>query len=93
MKRTIRLNETELKRMIFESVKRVLKESYSDVAYTLEDEASGAVYANYHEDELEDAINDAKEMAQKSRPYGKFLVVDSNDNIVFDTDPNVSYKI
>ena len=34
MKRTIRLNESELKRMIAESVKRVLNESYLDKEYT-----------------------------------------------------------
>jgi hypothetical protein len=93
MKQIIKLNQTELKQIIAESIKKAIKESYSDIAYTLEDEASGEVYANYHEDELDDAINDAKEMARKSRPYGKFLVVDKNDNVVFDTDPKVSYKI
>ena len=91
MKKVIRLNENELKHMIMESVKKVLNESYSSTpSYTLEDEASGAVYTYYQEDELEDAIEDAK---NKGMYGGCYLVRDcKDDSVVFSTQPDMSYK-
>ena len=53
--------------------------------YHIMEEASEAIYA--HTDNLEEAIKDAK-----SR-QGKYLVIDDEDNVVFDTQPNISYKI
>ena len=49
------------------------------------EEVSEAIYA--HTDDLQEAVEDAK-----SR-YGKYLVIDDNDNILFDSQPNISYKI
>lgn len=91
MKKVVRLNESELKHMIMECVKKVLNESYSpNPSYTLEDEASGEVYRYYQEDELEDAIEDAK---NKGMYGGCYLVRDcKDDSIVFSTQPGISYK-
>ena len=91
MKKVVRLSESELKHMITESVKKVLNESYSSTpSYALEDEASGAVYAYYQEDELEDAIEDAK---NRGIHGGCYLVRDcKDDSIVFSTQPGISYK-
>ena len=52
--------------------------------YHVVEEASGAVYANLSI--LQDAIADAK-----SRE-GKYLVVNDKDQILFDSQPDVSYK-
>ena len=92
MKRRIKLTESTLHKIIKESVRRVLREWNESPNYTLEDEADGAILGNY--DNIDDAIEDAKQLKQKSRPYGKYIVRDCNtDEIVFDTDPNISYKI
>ena len=95
MKRTIRLSERELHRVIKESVRRLISEDINHEydGYVLIDEASEEVIQNYSFDELQDAINDAKSMGR-----GRFLVVgcrgneyDLND-IVFDSNPDSSYK-
>lgn len=51
----------------------------------LVEEASEAMLGIYTS--LEEAIEDAK--AQ----HGKYLVTDEEDNVLFDSQPNVSYKI
>lgn len=92
MKRRIKLTESDLHKIIKESVKRVLREWDANPNYTLEDEADGAILGNY--DNINDAIEDARQLKQRSRPYGKYIVRDcKTDEIVFDTDPNISYKI
>ena len=53
--------------------------------YHIMEEASEAIYA--HTDDLQEAIEDAKSRR------GKYLVIDDEDNVVFDTQPNISYKI
>lgn len=91
MKKIVRINESELRHMIMESVKRVMNESYSSTpSYALEDEASGEVYTYYQEDELEDAIEDAKNRGMHG---GCYLVRDcKDDSVVFSTQPGMSYK-
>lgn len=54
--------------------------------YYIQDEASEEILGNYND--LEDAINDAKNIG-----IGKHFVVDDIDNILFDTNPGVSYKL
>jgi hypothetical protein len=49
------------------------------------EEASEAIYA--YTDDLLEAIEDAKSRT------GRYLVIDNEDNVLFDTQPNVSYKI
>lgn len=41
MKKTIRLNESELHRLIHESVKRILNESYEDTDFYAEEDSNG----------------------------------------------------
>ena len=53
--------------------------------YHIMEEASEAIWE--HTDDLQEAIEDAK------AKQGKHLVIDDNDNILFDTQPNISYKI
>lgn len=53
--------------------------------YTIVEEASEAI-VEYVED-LDEAIDDAKALG------GKHLVIDEDDNILFDTMPGVSFKI
>lgn len=91
MKKVVILSESELEHMIMESVKKVLNESYrSTPSYALEDEASGAVYTYYQEDELEDAIEDAKNRGMHG---GCYIVRDcKDDSVVFSTQPDMSYK-
>lgn len=52
--------------------------------YYIKDEASEAIEGIY--DNLEDAIEDAKNM------NGKKLVIDEHDNVLYDTKPGISYK-
>lgn len=53
--------------------------------YHIMEEASGAIVE--HCSDLAEIIEDAKRLG------GKHLVIDDNDNVLFDTMPNVSYKI
>lgn len=53
--------------------------------YRLIDEASEETRA-YSED-LQELIDDADSIG------GKQLVLDDNDNVVYDSNPNISYKI
>ena len=53
--------------------------------YYVIEEASEAIYSNT--DSLQEAIEDANSRR------GKFLVVDDEDIVLYDTQPNVSYKI
>ena len=54
--------------------------------YRIIEEASEAVIGYY--DNEEEAVE-----AANSIPSGKYLVVDEEDNILYDTEPGVSYKI
>ena len=53
--------------------------------YHIMEEASGAIVE--HCDSLSEIIDDARKLC------GKYLVIDNDDNVLFDTMPNVSYKI
>ena len=53
--------------------------------YRLIDEASEETRA-YSED-LQELIDDANSIG------GKQLILDDNDNVVYDSNPNISYKI
>lgn len=53
--------------------------------YHIMEEASEAIYA--HTSDLNEAIEDAKALG------GKHLVMDEDDNILFDTMPGISFKI
>ena len=53
--------------------------------YYIIEEASEACVENCSN--LDEAIEDAKQM------HGKYLVVDDNNNVLFDTMPGVSFKI
>lgn len=87
----IRINESQLRQIIKESVHNILTEGYSTV-YTLEDEASGEVIECYSDaSDLEEAIDDANKLASKYKE-GRFLVKDNDDKIVYDTNPGVSFK-
>lgn len=55
--------------------------------YSIVEEASGAVYAN-----IED-LCDAIEEADKMPKTGKYLVVDNKGFVMYDTKPEVTYKI
>ena len=55
------------------------------MTYTIVEEASEAI-VEFVED-LDEAIEDAKALG------GKHLVIDEDDNILFDTMPGVSFKI
>lgn len=69
-----------------------LKEDYNpNPSFWIEDEGDGSVLGYYNDDK--EAIEDAKEMAERARPYGRFLVKDRDENVIFDTDPSMSYKI
>ena len=50
------------------------------------EEASEATIGYY--DNPEEAIE-----AADAIPSGKYLVLDSEDNIIYDTNPNITYKI
>ena len=52
--------------------------------YHIMEEASGAIVE--HCDNLSEIIEDAKHLG------GKHQVIDDNDNVLFDTMPNVNYK-
>ena len=52
--------------------------------YHIMAEASDAIVENC--DDLNEIIEDAKKLR------GKYLVIDDDDNVLFDTMPNVSYK-
>lgn len=53
--------------------------------YYVIEEASEGIYFN--ETTLEEAIADA------NTKQGKYLVIDENGNILYDTQPGISYKI
>lgn len=54
--------------------------------YTIIDEASEEVLE--YTSDLEEAIQDADNMLQ-----GRCLILDEEDNIVYDTNPGISFKI
>lgn len=52
--------------------------------YHIMEEVSGAIVE--HHDNLDEIIEDAKQLC------GKHLVIDDDDNVLFDTMPNVTFK-
>lgn len=100
MKRRIQLTEARLKRIINESVKKVLMEYNTGDeydGYVLIDEASEEILGNYGPYDKSDAMNDADNMAENG---GRYLVVGcvgneySLDDVVYDTDKDgLSYKL
>lgn len=89
--KTVKITEDDLKKMVAESVKKVLdslNETYDpNPKYYIEDEADGSTRGYYND--LEEAKMDAREMGRNG---GKYLVVDREGNVVYDTNPGVSYK-
>ena len=84
MKRTIRLNESELKRMIAESVRRVLnewndgkKEIFTISAFDIENDVdvSDMQYCGRTYNNIDDAITSATEFAQFLVDYGSVVIV------------------
>lgn len=57
------------------------------IMYSVIDQASEAAY--FHDSSLQEAINYARSLSKQ----GRFLVVDDNDNILFDTNPEINFKI
>ena len=55
------------------------------MTYHVMEEASEAVVC--YTSDYQDAVKDAKSRR------GKYIVMDYEDNVLFDTQPNVSYKI
>lgn len=55
--------------------------------YYVIDEASEELYFNEYN--LQEAINDISYLPQQ----GKYLVLDEEDNIVYDSKPGISYKL
>lgn len=94
MERRINITETELRRIISETVHRALAESFGGDgydAYVVVDEASGEIIGNYATSDREEAISDAEDMA---RGGGRYMVLGcvgneySFDDVVYDTDPD-----
>ena len=93
MKRTIKLKESELKRMIAESVKRVLKESqdFESPFWYIEDDSNTI---NGYYDNMEEAIEDAKSFAESGwRDGRRYFVKDQNQKVIFDTDKSIFENI
>lgn len=55
--------------------------------YSVIDQASEAAY--FYDNSLQEAINYARSLPKQ----GRFLVVDDDDNILFDTNPEINFKI
>lgn len=55
--------------------------------YSVIDQASEAAY--FHDSSLQEAIDYARSLPKQ----GRFLVEDDNDNILFDTNPGINFKI
>lgn len=96
-KTTIKLNETTLRKMISESISKVLREGELDFlggnefkwdngydAYVLVDDSCDAVIGNYGPEGKEEAISDAKK--QYSRTRGGSFSVFGCKNDMYDED-------
>lgn len=55
------------------------------------DEATNEIISNVGYD-LDEAISDAKKLQGDSPASGRYLVVNQDDKVFFDTNPNVSFK-
>lgn len=55
--------------------------------YSVIDQASEAAY--FHDSSLQEAIDYARSLPKQ----GRFLVMDDDDNILFDTNPEINFKI
>ena len=105
-KQVIRLTESDLHKIIKESVKNILKEDFYDNMYNLHDfehfnnddnndyytayvvvnNGDGAVLSNYSENDLEDAIEEARELARKYK-FSTFYVCGCDDKNEYSYDP------
>jgi hypothetical protein len=92
----IKLTESQLHKVIKESVKKILRENFDDVTWIIVDKASDEIIGNYDSrwNTKEDAIDDADEKAQYGGAYDVYEVhngdYDEND-IVYSTD-DTDYK-
>lgn len=57
------------------------------IMYSVIDQASEAAY--FYDSSLQEVINYARSLPKQ----GRFLVVDDDDNILFDTNPEINFKI
>jgi hypothetical protein len=109
MKRNvIKLTESDLHRIIKESVKKILKEDFYDnmynlhnfehfnndddnndyyTAYVVVNNGDGAVLSNYGENDLEDAIEEARELA-RTHKFSTFYVCGCDDKNEYSYDPD-----
>ena len=91
-KNVVKINESTLRKMISESISKVLKEGELDFlggnkdykSYVLVDDSCDAVIGNYGPDGKEDAISDAKK--QYSRTRGGSFSVFGCENHMYDED-------
>lgn len=91
-KTTIKLNKATLRKMISESISKVLREEELDFlggnkdykSYVLVDDSCDAVIGNYGPDGKEEAISDAKK--QYSRTRGGSFSVFGCENHMYDED-------
>lgn len=87
-KKPIRLTESQLRSIVMKTVSKILSESYPSFYYQVIDDATEEVIEN--NSDFEDAVKTAK---ANSRHGERFLVVNSaTDEVLFDTNPNTSYK-
>ena len=109
MKRNvIKLTESDLHRVIKESVRKILKEDFYDnmynthnfehfdndkyindyyTAYVVVNNGDGAVLSNYSENDLEDAIEEARELARIHK-FSTFYVCGCDDKNEYSYDPD-----
>ena len=91
-KNVVKINESTLRKMISESISKVLKEGELDFlggnkdykSYVLVDDSCDAVIGNYGPDGKEEAISDAKK--QYSRTRGGSFSVFGCKNDMYDED-------
>lgn len=91
-KNVVKINESTLRKMISESISKVLKEGELDFlggnkdykSYVLVDDSCDAVIGNYGPDGKEEAISDAKK--QYSRTRGGSFSVFGCENHMYDED-------
>lgn len=83
-----KLTENKLQQLIKEALEEMVTDAegmYSH-GYVLVDDADMAVLGNYNNpDDLQDAINDAKSMAE-ANPYGSYRVCGCDENGQYDYD-------
>ena len=82
----IKITESDIKELVKEAINSII--SNEPDMFFLVDESDGAIIGNYTD--KEEAINDAKENAN---PLRRYLVVDRDENVYYDTNPGISGKI